>query len=177
MIQSTAEKVLADGAAQLAGLAEDVMRRASSRCLTFATAESCTGGLLASLLTDIEGLGGCFERGFVTYTNEAKAEQLGIDPATIERYTAVSREVALAMASGALDHSNAELAVGITGYAGPAKDQEIEEGLVHIAVQARGGPSLHRECHFGAIGRDKTRHLATQTSLEMLDELIERTGR
>jgi nicotinamide-nucleotide amidase len=168
------QKVLADGAEQLAGLAEDVMRRASGRRLTFATAESCTGGLLASLLTDIQGLGGCFDRGFVTYTEEAKADQLGIDPSLIERHTAVSREVALAMAQGALDHSNADLAVGITGYAGPAKNEDVEEGLVHIAVAARDGPTIHRECHFGEIGRDATRHEATRTALEMLDELIER---
>ena len=169
------EKVLADGAEQLAGLAEEVMRRASERRLTFTTAESCTGGLLASLLTDIQGLGGCFERGFVTYTNEAKAEQLGIDPATIERHTAVSREVALAMAQGALDNSKADLAVGITGYAGPAKNKEVEQGLVHVAVQARDGPAIHRECHFGEIGRDATRHLATRTALEMLDDLMAQT--
>jgi nicotinamide-nucleotide amidase len=170
------EKVLADGVEVLAGLAERVLRRASDHRLTVATAESCTGGLLASLLTDIQGLGGCFDRGFVTYTNEAKAELLGIDPIEIARHGAVSRDVALAMAEGAIEHSNAGLAVAITGFAGPApKENGAEEGLVHLAAKSRSGRTIHRECHFGPIGRDQTRHLAAKAALEMLDELLDAT--
>lgn len=155
----------------LTAQAADVLRHLSVRGLTIATAESCTGGLLASLLTDIEGLSGCFERGFATYSNEAKTEMLGVDPMTIERHGTVSREVALAMVEGVLVHSRADVAVAITGFAGPAGPSD-EEGLVHLAVRSRDGGAVNRECHFGPRDRDGIRHLAVRGVLEMIEELL-----
>lgn len=168
-----AGEILADGVEKLAAQAEAVLRRASRQGLAVATAESCTGGLLSSLLTDIEGLSGCFERGFAVYTNDAKAEMLGIDRIEIERHGAVSREIAIAMAKGALARSRADLAVSITGFAGPGADGD-EEGLVHLAVVCTRGDLIHRECHFGNRGRDCTRHLAAQSALEMIEEMLDR---
>jgi nicotinamide-nucleotide amidase len=166
------DRVLADGAEELAELAARVLRAASSRKWQLAAAESCTGGLLASLLTDIEGLSGGFERGFVCYSPEAKAEMLGIERIAIERHGAVSREIALEMAKGALAFSHADLAAAITGFAGPGGKHD-EAGLVHIAVQSRDGKALHRECHFGNVSRDRARQLATHAALEMLASAVE----
>lgn len=165
-------RVLADGAEELANMAARVLRAASSRKWSLSTAESCTGGLMASLLTDIEGLSGCFERGFVAYSPEAKTEMLGIERIAIERHGAVSREIALEMAKGALACSRADLAAAITGFAGPAGKHD-EAGLVYVAVQARNGKAVHRECHFGNAGRDRTRQLATLAALEMLASVLE----
>lgn len=164
-------KALVDDVEALAGYAARALRRLSDRGLTIATAESCTGGLLSSLLTDIEGLSGCFERGFATYSDEAKTEMLGVDRRLIERHGAVSREVALAMAQGVLAHSRAEVAAAITGFAGPAGRSD-EEGLVHLAVRSKEGGAIHRECHFGPRGRDRIRLLAVRGVLEMIDELL-----
>ncbi len=165
------DKVLADGAAGLADLAADVLRRARTRQLLLATAESCTGGLLASLLTDIEGYSACFDRGFVVYSNAAKSQMLGIDPIEITRHGEVSRQIALRMAQGALANSIADVAVGITGFAGPAARGD-EEGLVHLAA-ASAKRTLHRECHFGSCGRDRSRQLAVAGALELMRELVE----
>src|SRR5437868_7655184 len=96
--------------------AERLMRRLCDRGLTIATAESCTGGMLAALLTDIEGAGHGYERGFVTYTEESKAELLGIDPDVLKKNEAVSEPVARAMAEGALKRSQADIAIGVTGF-------------------------------------------------------------
>lgn len=164
-------RVLADGAEELSHMAARVLRAANSRGWCIATAESCTGGLLASLLTDIEGLSNCFERGFIAYSLEAKAGMLGIERIEIERHGAVSKEIAFEMAHGALAFSRADVAAAITGFAGPAGKRD-ETGLVHIAVQSRGGKVLHRECHFGDAGRDRTRQLAARAALEMLESVI-----
>lgn len=162
---------LADGIEELSSLAARILRAAYARKWCVVTAESCTGGLLASLLTDVEGLSNCFERGFVSYSPEAKAAMLGIERIEIERHGAVSREIALAMAKGALDYSRGDIAAAITGFAGPAGKQD-EAGLVHVAVQIRGQPPLHRECHFGSAGRDRTRHLAVRAALEMMETAL-----
>lgn len=161
----------ADGADHLEALAEEVLRRAARRKILLATAESCTGGLLASLLTDIEGCSSQFDRGFVVYTDEAKFDLLGIEPIAIRRHGAVSREIALAMAQGAIARSQAGAAVSITGFAGPARPID-EEGLVHLAVCLRSGTTIHRECHFGPCGRDRTRELAVGGAMEMLIEAM-----
>src|SRR5947208_1700004 len=121
--------------------AERLMRRLCEAELTIATAESCTGGMLAALLTDIEGAGHGFERGFVTYTKQAKSELLGIEPSVLDQNEAVSETVARAMAEGALKRSKADFAVAITGFAGPAAEG-CEEGLVHIALARRGKRTL-----------------------------------
>lgn len=152
--------------------AERLMHRLCDKELTVATAESCTGGMLAALLTDIEGAGHGFDRGFVTYTKEAKAELLGIDADVLDRNDAVSEVVARAMAEGALNRSAADVAIGVTGFAGPAGDG-CEEGLVHFAVARRGGATAHRVEHFGAVGRGAVRVKSLKTMLEMLEQSIE----
>ena len=149
--------------------AERLMRRLCDEGLTVAAAESCTGGMLAALLTDIEGAGHGFERGFVAYTKDAKSELLGIDRQLLDDNDAVSAAVARAMAEGALERSRADLAVGVTGFAGPAGPQ-CEEGLVHMALARRGQPTIHREEHFGARGRGPVRVAALKALLDMLDE-------
>jgi nicotinamide-nucleotide amidase len=152
--------------------AERLMHRLCDSSLSIATAESCTGGMLAALLTDIEGAGHGFDRGFVTYTKEAKTELLGIDPALLEDNDAVTEAVARAMAEGALDRSKASLAIGITGFAGPAGEGR-EEGLVHMALARRGCPTVHREEHFGAVGRGEVRLNSLKAMLEMLEQSLE----
>ena len=152
--------------------AERLMRRLCDRDLTVATAESCTGGMLAALLTDIEGAGHGFDRGFVTYTKEAKTELLELDPGLLEQNEAVSEPVARAMAEGALKRSEADIALGVTGFAGPAGPGH-EEGLVHMALARRGGATQHREEHFGAVGRGAVRVKSLKAMLEMLERSLE----
>jgi len=149
----------------------DLLNAAVARDLKLATAESCTGGLLASLLTDVEGCGHCFERGFVTYTDEAKIEQLSVPRELIVRHTAVSAPVAEAMARGALANSRADLAVAITGYAGRGAPRE-EPGLVFISTFARGGEARTSEHHFGDIGRGDVRLACLRSALKQLRALL-----
>src|SRR5690348_12453667 len=147
-MSETLEPALPD---RLDDQAERLLHRLCDRGLTIATAESCTGGMLAALLTDIEGAGRAFERGFVTYTNQSKTELLGIQPEVLDCNNAVSGIVARAMAEGTLARSSADIAIGITGFAGPA-GKDDEEGLVHIALARRGHRTDHRAEHFGALG-------------------------
>jgi nicotinamide-nucleotide amidase len=140
--------------------------------LMVATAESCTGGLVAAALTDIAGSSAVVDRGFVTYTNEAKQEMLGVPLATLETFGAVSRETAEAMARGVLGHARADLAVSITGVAGPGGGSaEKPVGLVHFAAASRTGQLIHRECRFGDIGRAEVRRRSVLEALAMLTEL------
>ena len=143
-----------------------------ARKLMVATAESCTGGLVAGALTDIAGSSAVVDRGFVTYTNAAKHQMLGVPNETLERHGAVSRETAEAMVRGALGHANADLAVSITGIAGPGggtADKPV--GLVHFAAASRGGSIIHRERRFGDIGRGEVRRLSVLEALAMLTKL------
>jgi len=134
-----------------------------------ATAESCTGGMVAAALTDIAGSSSVFERGFVTYSNAAKAECLGVPMALIEAHGAVSEAVARAMAEGALAHSRADLAVSVTGVAGPGGGTASKsEGLVHFACARRGGVPTHARLEFGPLGRDRVRKASVKQVLEML---------
>ena len=151
--------------------AERLMHQLCDRDMTVATAESCTGGMLAALLTDIEGAGRGFERGFVTYTKDAKAELLGIDREILDKNEAVSEVVARAMAEGALSRSQADIALSVTGFAGPA-GEDHEEGLVHMALARRGGETVHREEHFGAVGRGNVRVKSLKAMLEMLEQAL-----
>lgn len=151
--------------------ADAVLARACDLDVPLATAESCTGGLLAALLTDVEGRSHIFERGFVVYAEQAKCDLLGIERKLVDDCGAVSRDVAVAMATGALANSGAKLAVSITGFAG--KTDEGEEGLVHFACQREGGQMLHREEHFGDIGRDGVRIAALEVALEMMKEALD----
>ena len=142
--------------------------------LTIATAESCTGGLVAATLTEIPGSSDVVERGFVTYSNAAKEAMLGVPAATLERFGAVSRETAEAMAKGALAHSPADLAVSITGIAGPGGGTAQKPvGLVHFGAAARGGPLMHQERRYGDIGRAQVRRVSVLQALAMLHELAQ----
>jgi nicotinamide-nucleotide amidase len=142
--------------------------------LKVATAESCTGGLVAGALTDIAGSSDVLDRGFVTYSNEAKREMLGVSAQTLREHGAVSREMAEEMARGALAHSNARLAVAITGIAGPGGGSaEKPIGLVHFAAAARSGALVTREMRYGDIGRGQVRYKSVLQALAMLKELAE----
>ena len=156
----------------LDGLAERLMHRLCEAELKVSTAESCTGGLLASLLTDIEGAGHGFDRGFVTYDARAKQDLLGLTPEMTERNNAVTSAVARAMAEGALQNSNSDIALSVTGFAGPA-GEGAEEGLVHFACARRNLPVILREEHFGPIGRGPIRIAAIRVLLEMLEQSLD----
>jgi len=149
-------------------LAQQVLRAACDRGLRLSTAESCTGGLLASLLTDIPGMSHAFERGFVAYTHEAKAELLDVPQHILDDDGAVSEPAARAMAEGAVARSLADLAVSITGFTegGPGRPA----GLVHFACARRGRPTTHRKLELGDVGRAKVRIAALETALQMLAE-------
>jgi nicotinamide-nucleotide amidase len=140
--------------------------------LMVATAESCTGGLVAGALTDIAGSSAVVDRGFVTYTNEAKHEMLGVPSGTLEKFGAVSHETAEAMARGALGNAHADIVVSITGIAGPGGGSpEKPVGLVHFVAASRGGRLIHRERRFGDIGRAEVRRRSVLEALAMLTEL------
>ena len=142
--------------------------------LTIAAAESCTGGLLAATLTEIPGSSDVFDRGFVTYSNEAKTAMLGVPVDLIETFGAVSAETAKAMASGALARASADLAVAITGIAGPGGGMPGKPvGLVHFAAASRGGRRSDQARQFGDIGRARVRRESVGHALAMLRELAE----
>lgn len=157
--------VLPDDVEEMVGT---VLQRVADRELSLTTAESCTGGMLASVLTDVQDLSGVFERGFVVYSEPSKCELLGLAQADIDRCGVVSEEVAVAMAEGALANSLADIAVSTTGYA----DDGPEPGLVHFACARRDGPTIHREERFGAIGRGPVRIASVRVALQMIDEVL-----
>lgn len=158
-IQATASKIIADFTA---------------RGLKVATAESCTGGLIAGALTEISGSSAVVDRGFVTYSNDAKIQMLGVDPATLAAHGAVSRQTAVEMARGAVARSEADFAVAVTGIAGPGGGSpEKPVGLVHLSATGRNGTALNREMHYGDIGRDAVRLATIRTALEMLTEVAQ----
>ena len=156
--------------ADIERMAQDVLTLTSNRQIMLATAESCTGGLLASLLTDIPGKSHTFERGFVTCTDEAKHELLGVPLSILGQAGAVSEAAARAMAEGALARSRADLAVSITGYTDSGPGQV--GGLVHFACARHGRPTRHRCERFGRVGRAEVRLSALRVTLRLLrDEL------
>jgi len=142
--------------------------------LRLATAESMTGGLVAALLTEVPESSDVLERGFVTYTNEAKHESLGVPNSVLARHGAVSEPVARAMAEGALRHSHADIAVSVTGLAGPGGGTDAKPvGLVHLAAARAGSPTLHEEYRFGDIGRDQVRTKAVEFALSLLRRALQ----
>lgn len=152
--------------------AQTIVADFSKRGLTIATAESCTGGLIAGLLTEIAGSSAVVDRGYVTYSNQAKMDMLGVPALTLETYGAVSRETALAMAHGALYRSGASLSVAVTGIAGPGGGSaEKPVGLVHLAAMARTGKILHLEMRFGDLGRENIRLETIRTAVGLLQTL------
>ncbi|WLR94713.1 CinA family protein [Shinella zoogloeoides] len=155
---------------------EDAARRIvtdfTERKLLVATAESCTAGLIASAITEIAGSSAMFDRGFVTYSNEAKREMIGVANATLKAHGAVSRPTAIEMAEGAIGNSGANISVAVTGIAGPGGgSDEKPVGLVHLAAARTGHATLHREMRYGDIGRSAVRLATVRTALEMLMEI------
>jgi len=143
-----------------------------SKRLILAAAESCTGGLLAATLTEIPGSSDVFERGFITYSNEAKRTMLGVTPMTLANHGAVSRETAEAMATGVLAHAPVDLAVSITGIAGPGGAVPGKPvGLVYLAAASRSGRLIQHERKYGDIGRAQVRRACVIEALAMLGEL------
>ena len=156
----------------IAILARRVIDTAVARRLMIATAESCTGGLVSAALTDVAGSSAVVERGFVTYSNSAKSEMLGVPAELIDRHGAVSEPVARAMAEGALAGSGAQVSVAVTGIAGPgggSPDKPV--GLVHFAAAGPGGP-IHVERRFGDLGREGVRLAAVRVALDLLLDRI-----
>lgn len=157
----------------LHALAIQVLDACKAKGLMVATAESCTGGLVAAMLVDIPGSSAVLERGFTTYSNAAKADMLGVPTDLIDHYGAVSEPVAIAMATGALARSNAEITVAITGVAGPGGGTATKpEGLVHFACTRTGQPTKHVRIEFGPIGRTEVRHASVKQALEMILEAV-----
>jgi len=141
--------------------------------LKIATAESCTGGLVAALLTEISGSSAVVERGFVTYSNEAKTDLVGVPADLIAAHGAVSESVARAMAEGALAHSRADVTVGITGVAGPTGGTATKPvGLVHFGLARKGVATLHLERRYGDLGRETIRRRAVEDALSLLEQAL-----
>lgn len=156
----------------LISLSQSVQDLATEKKIRVVTAESCTGGLVGGLLTELAGSSNFFERGFVTYSNHAKLEVLGVSGAVIRTFGAVSPECAHAMAEGALKNSHAQLAVAITGVAGPGAHGPKPEGYVCFATAMKGAETLTREEHFGALGRSNVRLASVKVAMQMLLERL-----
>jgi nicotinamide-nucleotide amidase len=157
---------------ELRSAANSLLDLCKAKKLTLATAESCTGGLVAATLSEIPGSSLVLDCGFVTYSNEAKQQMLGVTPATIDIYGAVSTECAEEMAKGALAHASVDLAVSITGIAGPTgavRGKPI--GLVYFCAASRSGRVIAHDCKYGDIGRPNVRRESVLQALAMLREL------
>lgn len=158
----------------LRAAAKTVLDACKAKALKVATAESCTGGLVAGALTEIAGSSDVVDRGFVTYSNEAKQQMLGVHAETLRDHGAVSKQTAAEMARGAIANSNAHIAVAITGIAGPAggsADKPV--GLVHFAAASRSGALAHKEMRYGDIGRRAVREKSVTQALAMLQAMAE----
>lgn len=152
----------------MAGLAADILAKARAAGLRIATAESCTGGMVAAALTDVAGSSDVFDRGFVTYSNAAKEAMLGVSAATLAAHGAVSEEVAREMAEGALIHSLAGLAVAVTGIAGPGGSAFKPEGRVCFGLARQGRATQVHTVEYGAPGRAQVRQAACDHALDLL---------
>lgn len=167
--------MIAPGPALVARAAEFIAGCTRAK-LTVAVGESCTGGLLSALLTDVPGASAAVKLGVVTYSNEAKVSILKVPQHALDEHGAVSAQVALAMAQGALAAGDAHLAAGITGIAGPLSDNTSKPvGLVYIAAVRRGRQPSVQRFQFGAIGRDKVRAESVAAALAMLESLLQAT--
>ncbi len=147
-----------------------LLDRAKAQQVMIATAESCTGGMVAAALTDIPGSSAVVERGFVTYTNTAKQQMLGVLAETLDAHGAVSEQVAREMAQGALRNSGAQLAVSVTGIAGPGGSEYKPEGRVCFGLAVSGEPTVTETVDFGALGRDNVRRAARDHALDLLSQ-------
>lgn len=156
---------------------EDALRQSATtllsdlqaRSMMLVTAESCTGGLISGLLTEIPGSSAVVERAYVTYSNEAKMQCLGVSEDLLTGHGAVSEQVARAMAEGALQNSNAQVSISVTGIAGPGGETPGKPvGLVHIAAAVKAQPTSHQECRFGDIGRTEVRIATVEAAIALL---------
>jgi nicotinamide-nucleotide amidase len=164
-------------ASELTTQAADLIGLCRRKGLMMATVESCTGGLIAGLITSVAGSSDVLDCGFVTYSNAAKTRMVGVPADAITRHGAVSEEVARAMAEGALAHSAAQLSVAVTGVAGPGGGTATKPvGLVHCAAARTGFPTIHREIRLGDIGRQEVRLETVRAALAMAYELAGKDG-
>lgn len=154
-------------------LATAVIVNAKEKSWYVATAESCTGGLIGGALTDVAGSSAVVDRGFITYTNKAKMQVLGVRAETLRQVGAVDEQTACEMALGAIAHSASHLAVAVTGIAGPGGSGHKPGGRVHLATANRDGIIEHRQMDYGDIGRDEVRLATVETALEMLIAAID----
>ncbi|WP_144752166.1 CinA family protein [Bartonella saheliensis] len=153
--------------------AREVLNTCRQKGVLLTTVESCTGGLIAASLTNIAGSSDVLDCGFVVYSNEAKTRLVGVDAELIKNYGAVSKEVALAMAEGGLKHSQADIAVSVTGIAGPGgATLNKPVGLVHLAVAYKNYSPLHKEMHFGHLDRKAIRHATVENAFQMILERL-----
>jgi nicotinamide-nucleotide amidase len=156
-------------------LAKDFLDAARAAGIKVVTAESCTGGLIAGLLTEFPGSSDVVERGFITYSNEAKQSLLGVPAATLATHGAVSEPVARAMAQGALRASLANVSIAVTGVAGPGGGSASKPvGLVHVAAASDSGATLHEVHRFGDIGRTEVRLRTIEAALVLARPLLNR---
>ena len=155
---------------------EQLLEIARSRGVLIATAESCTAGMISAAITDIAGSSDIFDRGFVTYSNDAKIRMLGVSPKTLEDFGAVSEEIAKEMAMGALEKSSANLAISVTGIAGPGGSEFKPEGRVCFGVALKDEPPRTETVEFGAIGRANVRQKSVDHSLSLLLHAISKSG-
>ena len=159
--------------AGLLARAEALIARYAGAGKRIATTESCTGGLVAGLLTAVPGSSAVVERGFVTYSNAAKSTMLGVPAAMIEAHGAVSEDVARAMADGALAQSQADVAVAVTGVAGPGGGSAGKPvGLVHFGLAGKGAPTRHLERRYGDLGRAEVRRRSVEDALALLEDAL-----
>ena len=153
-------------------LATQVLEICMKHNFMLATAESCTGGMIIAALTDIAGSSAVVDRGFVTYSNDAKSQMLGVDPQIITQYGAVSQEVAHAMADGALQNSRAHIALSVTGVAGPGASEAKPEGMVWFGLAMKNRETRTQLHQFGPLGRSEVRRMAVKSALEMALEAV-----
>lgn len=150
----------------------DLIARATKAGVTIATAESCTGGMVAAALTDIPGSSAVLDRGYVTYSNDAKTQMIGVRPETLDAFGAVSEEVAREMAEGARARAGTTLAVSITGIAGPGGSEFKPEGRVCFGLSAEGQETDVETIEFGTLGRDRVRAASRDHALFLLEQAI-----
>lgn len=159
---------------RLDAVAARIVEKALAHSLTIATAESCTGGMVSAAITEIAGSSAVFGTGFVTYSNAAKARLLKVPTDRLDRFGAVSGEVAEAMAEGARREAGSDIAVSITGIAGPGGGSDLKPvGLVHFACASKLG-TVHVERRFGPLGRSVVRQASAATALELIEETLDR---
>ena len=158
----------------LTPLATDVLHLARAKGFKIATAESCTGGLIGATLTEIAGSSDVVDRGFITYSNDAKMEMLGVTPKALDTHGAVSEQVAAQMAQGALDRSNAQITISVTGIAGPGGSDFKPEGRVCFGLAQDGYATATQTVEFGPLGRAHVREATVETALTWLQERLKR---